>query len=1110
MLSLWRRLNKGSRLWIAVTCLILFGLFQYGWVVEYSRPDRTFWGGWYSPKVSGKLDSFTTGVSQALQHHYHKGSEERLYLNYANLFLGHQHEIDSFLKHRGELGSFRELLVPPPNHQGPVLPYIHMGVEYPPVNIPFIMAPRLISDQPFDYYSLYAVEMGMLALLSLAGGLWIADRVLRLTPSEISTYLAFSALGLLALGNLFTTRLDLILTFFLMAALLAAFQGRAILSGALLALAAGAKLFPLLLVPLFAIYFWTRAEKKKAWHFVLSWTSATALIFIPWAVMGGERFWVMFWFHGTRPIQVETTYTSFLLLSHYIFGSPIGINHLQGSFNLVTAHTELFKAVSSLATLAMSAIITLSYFRSARGLGSEKEQAALLIRAVLTFLLALMLVSKVFSPQYLIWLWPLAFLVWDKDRRAYQALALTCLLLTQMVYPILYSELVSSLEIGASLFLIARNFTLLALAWLSFQGLWSKERTGDNAASLARWFQGSLSTLSLWLLAVAGLAQFLALGWWLWPRAIFLDAPSSVLGAQAFSVAQGNLNSVDSLAGLLYGALVGAGLDSVGAGIVFQQGSLLLLSLLLLWALRRALPLPLAVPLAILLFVGGIAESTVLEVRKEAFAAILSFSIFLAYLQFQERGKKAWLGLGLLLTAALFATSFTAWSGLLAVGLAAWKPPMGKRILGFALASFFALALLFTNLLAVDFVLTVSLLICGGYWLKGSGEGTHRQYEIYLLSNILVHLASALIWPLGPGDFVELKLAALLALGSFLGPSWPTRSWSGLLVILPLMVLLGRNPYTDPSFAALAGSRANLAQLWGQIEENQVVFSENSFVLTWAGQAAFPVEGGYCNRPGPLEKSDISMAVIQERELVFGGSLEPFDEVSSNKRYLFWEIYLRSDSPIARDLWENYRVSAVYSPFVLLRPKLESEKLKDDRTELHWSALPSQPDATFRDRVGRVYAFKGSQYWALHGEGIEVEHLYPRSIQEDWPGLPTDIDAAVGFSNVIYFFKDDRYWRWNQVNWRLDAERPLASGWKGLPEGLEAAAAGQGMEILFFKGGLYWAWDMSQDSLLPGYPKPTKEVFKSIPDRLRASSQGRLPGDFVFWDDSSVRVELGP
>ena len=53
---------------------------------------------------------------------------------------------------------------------------------------------------------------------------------------------------------------------------------------------------------------------------------------------------------------------------------------------------------------------------------------------------------------------------------------------------------------------------------------------------------------------------------------------------------------------------------------------------------------------------------------------------------------------------------------------------------------------------------------------------------------------------------------------------------------------------------------------------------------------------------------------------------------------------------------------------------------------------------------GSTYAFKGDLYWKL--SDASYEKGYPRTIMDDWDGLPGGIDAAVtDFDGNTYFFK---------------------------------------------------------------------------------------------------------
>lgn len=61
-------------------------------------------------------------------------------------------------------------------------------------------------------------------------------------------------------------------------------------------------------------------------------------------------------------------------------------------------------------------------------------------------------------------------------------------------------------------------------------------------------------------------------------------------------------------------------------------------------------------------------------------------------------------------------------------------------------------------------------------------------------------------------------------------------------------------------------------------------------------------------------------------------------------------------------------------------------------------------DAAVTLKDGDTYVFKFSQYWKLTEESIAPG--YPRSIAQDWDGLPSNLDAAFTWTNgKTYFFR---------------------------------------------------------------------------------------------------------
>lgn len=78
--------------------------------------------------------------------------------------------------------------------------------------------------------------------------------------------------------------------------------------------------------------------------------------------------------------------------------------------------------------------------------------------------------------------------------------------------------------------------------------------------------------------------------------------------------------------------------------------------------------------------------------------------------------------------------------------------------------------------------------------------------------------------------------------------------------------------------------------------------------------------------------------------------------------------------------------------------------------------LPRHPDAAFFfPPLRRLVLFKGTRYYVLAREGLQVEPYYPRGLR-DWGGVPEEVSGALPRPDgSIIFFRDDRYWRLDQA-----------------------------------------------------------------------------------------------
>jgi hypothetical protein len=162
------------------------------------------------------------------------------------------------------------------------------------------------------------------------------------------------------------------IAFVLLAALLLA-RGRYASSGAVLALATGVKVVPLLLLPVFLI-----AARKHAARFGAAWTAMMALLFGVPAAIGG----------------IAVLRNTFLYKSVGNWWGVISMLHFAGATNA----ERFFRAMNTIVVLAAVAAITLLFARN---------RITLLAACGLVFT-ALLVLGAGFGVQYL--LWPLAFL----------------------------------------------------------------------------------------------------------------------------------------------------------------------------------------------------------------------------------------------------------------------------------------------------------------------------------------------------------------------------------------------------------------------------------------------------------------------------------------------------------------------------------------------------------------------------------------------------------------------------------------------------------------------------------------------------------------------------
>jgi hypothetical protein len=100
------------------------------------------------------------------------------------------------------------------------------------------------------------------------------------------------------------------------------------------------------------------------------------------------------------------------------------------------------------------------------------------------------------------------------------------------------------------------------------------------------------------------------------------------------------------------------------------------------------------------------------------------------------------------------------------------------------------------------------------------------------------------------------------------------------------------------------------------------------------------------------------------------------------------------------------------------------------------------------------FCFETGDYcWKLLPDGFASG--YPRLISDEWPGVPSNIDAATATDRgLVYFFKGDRFWTYGGIGKSVH-KSAISVGWPGVPTNVDGVTWGGQSVFYFFKGELH-------------------------------------------------------
>lgn len=336
------------------------------------------------------------------------------------------------------------------------LPYRDFPVVYPPVSLPVFLLPALLAGtttfHPYD--SAFNLILAPCAAVAIGAGMYMLARQTR-GVWRLLAGLCLGGLTPLLLGSVMLSRYDPWPALLMTLAVALILFGPTRVGFGLLALAVGAKAYPLAAVPLLTLYVWRTWGRRRALTCLAVFAVVLACVIVPFAILAPHGLWASIKLQSARPLQVESLGASLLLVAHQVAGVHVATAVFDGSANFLGATARKLASVSGWLQIAAIIAITLQFLRQP----PTRERVLFAIAAVVCAFVAL---DRVLSPQYLIWLAPLVVALPRARGVVAAGLLAASMVLTQLWFPDRYFQLLAFAPLPSWL-VFSRDMLLLCL-----------------------------------------------------------------------------------------------------------------------------------------------------------------------------------------------------------------------------------------------------------------------------------------------------------------------------------------------------------------------------------------------------------------------------------------------------------------------------------------------------------------------------------------------------------------------------------------------------------------------------------------------------------------------
>ncbi|XP_071479264.1 collagenase 3-like [Diadema antillarum] len=168
---------------------------------------------------------------------------------------------------------------------------------------------------------------------------------------------------------------------------------------------------------------------------------------------------------------------------------------------------------------------------------------------------------------------------------------------------------------------------------------------------------------------------------------------------------------------------------------------------------------------------------------------------------------------------------------------------------------------------------------------------------------------------------------------------------------------------------------------------------------------------------------------------------------------------------------------------------------------------------------GELFAFQGAKYWRLRFPQQLISRSTGELTELFWRAFPNDIDAAYErfYDQKIFFFKGTKYYKYDGLRMLPGYPKPIKDLDPNLPGNLDAVIGFRDYpKTYFIKGRKVWRYDEELKTVDAGYPVNIKRVFPGVPTPVSSAFLHKdgaayfLKGfEYYRYNDTLKRVEDG-